>query len=204
MAHWPVTRSRPRGASTGAIGSGLEANTRAEQPKRTYVGAKGTGATLPQFTGGGRCQVLTPKGDASDTCTRVQYLPPSACRVLYTTKILAPELPTTVRTLMPHVYATVHVRRSQTTVRMPRVQLSTHTTVDYRSGDTCATAHVCHSTTDRTPRALATRGHTRPRVHCTRPTYNLRALSPVVILHSAYLHEKFPKTKPVYIKQHPL
>ena len=84
---------------------------------------------------------------------------------------------------MPHVYATVHERRSQTTVRTPRVLLHTHTTVDYRSGDTCATAHVCRSTTDRTPRALATRGHTCPHVHRTRPTHNLRGLSPVVILH---------------------
>ena len=75
---------------------------------------------------------------------------------------------------MPHVYATVHVSRSQTIVRMPRVLLRTHTTVDYRSGDTCATAHVSHSTTDRTSRALATRGHTRPRVHRTRPTDKLR------------------------------
>ena len=47
----------PRGASTGATGNGLEANARAEQPKQTYVGAKGTGASLPLFTVGDGCQV---------------------------------------------------------------------------------------------------------------------------------------------------
>ena len=36
----------PRGASMGATGNGLEANTRAEQPKRTYIGAKGTAASF--------------------------------------------------------------------------------------------------------------------------------------------------------------
>ena len=58
----------PRGASTGATSNGLEANARAEQPKRTYVGAKGTGASLPLFTVGDGCQVLTPQRDALDTC----------------------------------------------------------------------------------------------------------------------------------------
>ena len=58
----------PRGASTGATGNGLEANTRLEQPKRTYVGAKGTGASLPLFTVEDGCQLLTPQRDASDTC----------------------------------------------------------------------------------------------------------------------------------------
>ena len=58
----------PRVSSTGATGNGLEANARAEQPKRTYIGAKGTGASLPLFTVGDRCQVLTPQRDALDTC----------------------------------------------------------------------------------------------------------------------------------------
>ena len=68
VAHWPVTRSRPVVASTGATGNGLEANVRAEQPKRTYIGAKGTGASLPLFTVGDGCQVLTPQRDALDIC----------------------------------------------------------------------------------------------------------------------------------------
>ena len=58
----------PRGASTGATGSEFEASTRAEQPKRTYIRAKGTGASLPLFTVGDGCQVLTPQMDALDTC----------------------------------------------------------------------------------------------------------------------------------------
>ena len=58
----------PRGASMGATGNGLEANVRADQPKRTYLGAKGTGASLPLFTVGDGCQVLTPQRDALDTC----------------------------------------------------------------------------------------------------------------------------------------
>ena len=48
----------PRGASTGAAGNGLDANTLAEQPKRTYVGAKGTGARLPLFTVWDGCALL--------------------------------------------------------------------------------------------------------------------------------------------------
>ena len=32
------------------------------------LGAKGTGASLPQFTGGNGCQVLTPQRDALDYC----------------------------------------------------------------------------------------------------------------------------------------
>ena len=100
---------------------------------------------------------------------------------------------------MPHVYATVHVRRSQTTVRMPRVLLRTHTTVDYHSGDTCATAHVCHSTTDRTPRALATRGHTRPRVHRTWLTDNLRALLPVDILQTPHLSFRYVPVAAIHL-----
>ena len=58
----------PRGASTGATGNGLEVNARAEQPKRTYAGAQGTWASLPLFTVGGGCQVLTLQRDALDTC----------------------------------------------------------------------------------------------------------------------------------------
>ena len=67
---WLTGRSRAvaRGASTGATGNGLEDNTRAEQPKQTYVGTKGTGANLPLFTVGDGCQVLTPQRDALDTC----------------------------------------------------------------------------------------------------------------------------------------
>ena len=45
----------PRSASTGATGNGLEANTRAKQPKRTYIGAKWTGASLSLFTVGDGC-----------------------------------------------------------------------------------------------------------------------------------------------------
>ena len=58
----------PRGASSGATGNELEANTRAEQPNRTYVGAKVTGASLPLFTVRDGCQVLIPQRDASETC----------------------------------------------------------------------------------------------------------------------------------------
>ena len=37
---------------------------------------------------------------------------------------------------------------------------------DFRTDDTCATLHVRHAMTDRNTRALLTRGHALPRVHC--------------------------------------
>ena len=39
------------------------------------------------------------------------------------------------------------------------------TRVDYLTNDTCATVHVRHATTDRSTRALPTRGHAQPSVH---------------------------------------
>ena len=56
VAPLPVTRSCP-----------VVHNTRAEQPKQKYIGAKGTGASLPQFTVGDGFQVLTPQRDVLDT-----------------------------------------------------------------------------------------------------------------------------------------
>ena len=38
--------------------------------------------------------------------------------------------------------------------------------VDYSTDDTCATVHVRHTTADQSTRALPTRGHARPCVHC--------------------------------------
>ena len=52
---------------------------------------------------GGRPLRGTPRTPVS-----VQYLPPSVCWVLYTIKILAPELLTTARMLLLHVCTTVH------------------------------------------------------------------------------------------------
>ena len=95
----------------------------------------------------------------------VQYLPPSACRVLYTMKNLAPQL------LLPRrrCYYTCALLYTRGAYRLrhgrhmcPRAHV---TRVDYPTDDTCATVHVRHVTTDRNKRALPTRGHARPRVH---------------------------------------
>ena len=56
------------GAQTEATGNGLEASAN-KLTNRWEIGTKTTGASLPQFTVGDGCQVLTPQRNAWNTCT---------------------------------------------------------------------------------------------------------------------------------------
>ena len=93
------------------------------------------------------------------------YLPPSACRVLYTIKKLAPQL----LLQRGRCYYTCALLYTRDAYRLPHGRHVCYCTrvilVHYRTDDTCATVHVRHATTDRNTRALPTRGHARPRVH---------------------------------------
>ena len=94
----------------------------------------------------------------------------STCRVvraqvLYTIKKLAPQL------LLTHgrCYCTCELLYTRDAYKLPHgrhVCKRLHVTrVDYVTDETCATVHVRHTTTDRSKRALPTRGHALPRVH---------------------------------------
>ena len=123
---------------------------------------------MAQFTGGDGCQVLTPQRDGTPwTLVPVQYLPPSACRLLYTIKHLAPQL----LLLRGRCYYTCALLYTRDAYRLPHkrhvCQRPHVTRVDYPTDYTCTTVHVHvrHATTDRGTRALPTRGHARSRVH---------------------------------------
>ena len=148
--------------------------------------AKGTGASFPSLLVGTGVRSQPLRG-TPQTPVPVQYLPHSACRLLYTIKNLSLQL------LLPRgryyytcallytrdTYRLPHGRHMCYCTRTPRNDRSEHARAPYTWARP-PTYTPCRPPDHQLmrasvvmlqyPRALATRGHTRPRVHRIRPS----------------------------------